>query len=81
MNYQNYVVYFSCGVLLMERLMCNSYKHISIGWAREWLSGDSGEFAKIIKQCEFVRNFIEGVSVSGDVSGWWSKSGQIGVRA
>lgn len=44
--------------LLFERLMCNSFKHMSDYGRREWLSGDSLTFKRIISQYEYVRKLL-----------------------
>jgi predicted GIY-YIG superfamily endonuclease len=68
--------------LLMERLMCNSYKHMAIYGFREWIEGDSKIYAGIIKQAEFVRDLPAGGKTEKKESlGWWTKSGSLGVTA
>jgi hypothetical protein len=69
--------------LLMERLMCNSYKHMAVPGFREWFEGDSKDFEKIIKQAEFVRDFLSAGKIENkdELVGWWSDNGILGVRA
>lgn len=68
--------------LLMERLMCNCYRHLALRRRREWIAGDAKIFAEVIKQSEFVRELLSGGRVEKCESfGYWSKSGRIGGQA
>ena len=68
--------------LLMERLICGSYKHLAFAGARDWLKGDAEVYSAIIKQSEFVRELMAGGSIEKQESwGFWSESGRVGARA
>lgn len=62
--------------LLMERLLCNSYKHLAIKGCREWLGGDTKVFSEVIQQSEFVRRaFSATADGCGESFGYWSSTG------
>jgi hypothetical protein len=68
--------------LLMERLICNSYKHLAFAGAREWIKGGAEVYSAIIKQSEFVRELMAGGRIEKQESwGFWSESGRVGDPA
>lgn len=68
--------------LLMERLICNSYKHLAFAGAREWIKGGPEVYSAIIKQSEFVRELMAGGRIEKQESwGFWSESGRVGEPA
>lgn len=61
--------------LLFERLMCNSFKHLSAYGCREWLAGDSSVFRQIIGQYEYIRTLLadDGEELNHSHGSWAAK--------
>lgn len=51
--------------LLIERLLIMSFKHLKIGKAREYFSGDLSEKLSAIKQIQFLSDMFNGSEVNG----------------
>jgi hypothetical protein len=63
--------------LLMETIICNSFKHLAVDGLREWFYGGSEVYGSVIKKYEDTRTFISKINTPNDSWGWWSKSGRI----